>query len=144
MAGRYPTLTDFNTLIEALRRSSSGALLTADDFGTVAPTIAKAKIRVMLAVLKQAGLIRERRGARYQLSPRIFGESLDFLAAAYEERRQRDQSKLEQMVIYAQTALCRTAMLLEALGEPGVNRCDSCDNCRGTAMRAEAVAQGAA
>jgi hypothetical protein len=30
------------------------------------------------------------------------------------------------------------------LGEPGANRCDSCDNCRGTAMRAEAVAQGAA
>ena len=98
----------------------------------------------MLAVLKQAGLIRERRGARYQLAPQIFADSVDSLAAAYEERRQRDHAKLEQMVIYAQTALCRTAMLLEALGEPGVHRCDACDNCRGTARRAEAVAQGAA
>jgi ATP-dependent DNA helicase RecQ len=98
----------------------------------------------MLAVLKQAGLVRERRGARYQLAPQIFAGSLDSLAAAYDERRQRDQSKLEQMVIYAQTALCRTALLLEALGEPGLDRCGTCDNCRGTATRAEAVAQGAA
>jgi superfamily II DNA helicase RecQ len=57
---------------------------------------------------------------------------------------QRDQTKLEQMVVYAQTALCRTAALLEALGETGVDRCGTCDNCCGTAIRAEAVAQGAA
>jgi ATP-dependent DNA helicase RecQ len=144
MAGRYPSLADFNTLIAGLRRSSTDGLLTADDFGAAAPSIAKAKIRVMLAVLKQAGLVRERRGARYQLAPQIFAGSLDSLAAAYDERRQRDQSKLEQMVIYAQTALCRTALLLEALGEPGLDRCGTCDNCRGTATRAEAVAQGAA
>ena len=66
------------------------------------------------------------------------------MAAAYDERRQRDRTKLEQMVVYAQTALCRTAALLEALGETGVDRCDTCDNCRGLAIRAEAVAQGAA
>jgi superfamily II DNA helicase RecQ len=46
--------------------------------------------------------------------------------------------------VYAQTALCRTAALLEALGETAVDRCGACDNCRGTAIRAEAVAQGAA
>jgi superfamily II DNA helicase RecQ len=48
------------------------------------------------------------------------------------------------MVIYAQTARCRTALLLEALGEDGVEPCGTCDNCRGTAQRAEASAQGAA
>jgi superfamily II DNA helicase RecQ len=32
-------------------------------------------------------------------------------------RRQRDQTKLEQMVAYAQTAACQTHLLLEALGE---------------------------
>ena len=70
--------------------------------------------------------------------------SVESVAAAYDERRQRDQAKLEQMVVYAQTALCRTAALLDALGETGVDRCGTCDNCRGTAIRAEAVAQGAA
>jgi hypothetical protein len=40
--------------------------------------------------------------------------SIEPLVAAYEERRQRDQTKLEHMVVYAQTALCRTHVLLEA------------------------------
>jgi ATP-dependent DNA helicase RecQ len=49
------------------------------------------------------------------------------------------------MVVYGQTALCRTHFLVEALGEPVAwERCDSCDNCTGVAVRAEAVAAGAA
>jgi hypothetical protein len=59
------------------------------------------RIRVMLTVLKQARLIRERRGPRSELTPRLFAESVDAVACAYDERRQRDQRKLEQMVVYA-------------------------------------------
>jgi ATP-dependent DNA helicase RecQ len=69
---------------------------------------------------------------------------VESVAAEYDERRQRDQTKLEQMVVYAQTARCRTAALLDALGERSVERCNTCDNCRGTAIRAQAVARGAA
>ena len=98
----------------------------------------------MLTVLKQAGLIRERRGPRFEVTPRLFTESVESVAASYDERRQRDQTKLEQMVVYAQTALCRTAALLDALGETGVERCGTCDNCSGTAIRSEAAAAGAA
>jgi ATP-dependent DNA helicase RecQ len=144
MAGRYPTRDDFNTLVAGLRPHGAGAPLSFDQVRAAAPATAAGKIRVMLAVLKQAGLIRERRGARYETRPALFTNSLQALASEYDERRQRDQAKLEQMVIYAQTALCRTALLLQALGEPGVDRCGVCDNCRGTAIRAEADAQGAA
>ena len=105
----------------------------------------RAKYRVMLTVLKREGLIVERRARRFQLRARVFTTSLEPLACAYEERRQRDQGKLEQMVVYAQTALCRTRFLLDALGEPpGWEQCGTCDNCRGTTIRAAAVAQGAA
>jgi ATP-dependent DNA helicase RecQ len=144
MAGKYPTLADFDSVVDGLRTASGAGALTVEQIREAVPAIGGAKIRVMLTVLKQAGLIRERRGARYDLAPRLLVESVDSLAAMYDERRQRDQSKLEQMVIYAQTSLCRTALLLEALGEPGLDQCGTCDNCRGTAMRAEAVAQGAA
>jgi len=144
MAGRYPTHADFNSLIEGLRHVAAGDAVSVEEIRAAMPTIAGSKIRVMLTVLKQARLIRERRGTRYQVTPRLFAESVESLAAAYDERRQRDQSRLEQMVIYAQTSLCRTAMLLDALGEPGPEQCGTCDNCRGTALRAEAAAQGAA
>jgi len=64
-------------------------------------------------------------------------------AAAYEQRRQRDQSTLEHMVVYAQTALCRTHVLLEALGETAEwSQCRTCDDCRGLAVRPEARRRG--
>jgi ATP-dependent DNA helicase RecQ len=72
-------------------------------------------------------------------------ESLDPLANAYDERRERDRTKLEQMVVYAQTSLCRTRMLLDALGEEVEwTECGTCDNCLGSAVRAQAAAKGAA
>ena len=99
----------------------------------------------MLTVLKHEGLVRERRGARYEVRPQLQTASIEPLIAAYEERRQRDQAKLEEMVIDAQTALCRTQLLLNALGETVEwSRCGLCDNCRGVGMRSEGVAEGAA
>jgi ATP-dependent DNA helicase RecQ len=145
MAGRYPTAADFTTLVEALRSSAGAGAWTVDDIRAAAPGVPAGKLRVMLTALKQERWIAERRGSRYAPRARLSSGSIDSLAAAYEERRQRDQAKLEQMVIYAQTALCRTRVLLEALGESVEwSQCDHCDNCRGQAMRPEAAAEGAA
>ena len=143
MAGRYPSREDFEGLFATLR-PAVGATLTGEELQAALPAIAGTKLRVMLTVLKQAGMVRERRGPRYEVTPTVVSASVDALVNSYEERRQRDQSKLEQIVVYAQTALCRTTLLLEALGEPSSGACGTCDNCRGTAMLAEAAAQGAA
>ena len=103
------------------------------------------KLRVMLTTLRQKRLLRQRRGGQMEVTPALFETSFDALAAEYTARRDRDKSKLEQMVVYAQTALCRTKLLVEALGEPaGPDRCDTCDNCRGAAVIAQAAAEGAA
>jgi len=145
MAGRYPTHGDFTTLIESLRAAAPGSAMSVADIRASAPSLAVTKLRVMLAALKQDGLIRERRAAKYEARPQLLTASIEPLAAAYEERRQRDQAKLEQMIVYAQTALCRTRVLLEALGETVAwPQCGTCDNCRGLAIRSEAVAEGAA
>ena len=145
MAGRYPTHDDFITLIEGLRTASGGRSMSADEIRAAAPSLPASKIRVMLAALKQDGLLRQHRGAKYEARPQLLTASIDPLATAYETRRQRDQAKLEQMVVYAQTALCRTRVLLEALGETVEwSQCGTCDNCRGQAIRSEAVAAGAA
>jgi len=49
------------------------------------------------------------------------------------------------MVVYAQTALCRTHVLLAALGESAEwSQCGTCDNCRSASNRPEAIAVGAA
>ena len=143
MAGRYPGEEDFRGVLDALR-ARADAPFTVADIRASAPSIAVAKIRVILTALKQAGLVRERRGAHYQVIAPLANVSVDALGRAYEDRRERDRSKLEQAIVYAQTARCRTALLLEALGEPMSDPCGTCDNCRGTAVRAEAAAAGAA
>jgi ATP-dependent DNA helicase RecQ len=145
MAGRYPTHDDFITLIKGLRSTSKSGALGLDEVRASVPSLSASKVRVMLAALKQDGLVRQRRGAKYEARPQLLTASVEPLVAAYEERRQRDQAKLEQMVVYAQTALCRTHVLLEALGETVEwSQCGTCDNCRGLAVRSEAVAAGAA
>ena len=145
MAGRYPSHDDFITLIEGLRTTSSGSARSVDEIRAAVPALSASKVRVMLAALKQDGLMRERRRARYEPGPGLLTASIEPLVAAYEQRRQRDQTKLEQMVVYAQTALCRTHVLLEALGETVEwSQCGTCDNCRGLAIRSAAVAAGAA
>jgi ATP-dependent DNA helicase RecQ len=145
MAGRYPTHDDFMTLIECLRTAAAGSAPSVDEIRAAVPSLSASKVRVMLAALKQDGLVRERRGARYETRPQLLTTSIEPLVAAYDKRRQRDQTKLEQMVVYAQTALRRTHVLLEALGETVEwSQCGTCDNCRGLAIRSEAVAVGAA
>jgi ATP-dependent DNA helicase RecQ len=145
MAGRYPTQDDFIALLDGLRAASDGQAMTIDDIRHVVPSVTAGKLRVMLAALKHDGLLRERRGSKYERRPQLLTASIEPLVAAYEERRQRDHGKLEQMVVYAQTALCRTRVLLEALGETVEwSQCDTCDNCRGLSIRSEAVAVGAA
>jgi len=145
MAGRYPTHENFATLIECLRTVAHGSSMSVADIRAVVPSLALSKVRVMLAALKQDGLVRERRGTRYEPQPQLLTTSIEPIADAYEERRQRDHSKLEQMVVYAQTALCRTHVLLEALCETvDWSQCGNCDNCRGLAVRSEAAAAGVA
>ena len=145
MAGRYPKVDDFAVLVEALRAVRDTGASSTLEIRKLAPQIAASKVHVMVAALKQAGLIVEHRGSRYEIRPALMSASIESLAAAYEARRQRDQARLEQIVIYAQTALCRTRILLEALGEVVEwTECGTCDNCRGVSIRSLAAAVGAA
>ena len=145
MAGRYPSREDFIMLLNALRGAGDAGPQAVSDIRASAPALGVSKVRVMLRVLKAAHLVLERRGARYEARPGLISKPLDALVAAYDERRQRDHAKLEQMVVYAQTALCRTRLLLSALGEePDWTGCGACDNCLGERIRAVAPAEGVA
>jgi ATP-dependent DNA helicase RecQ len=145
MAGRYPTLDDFNTFVAALTPLAERGPLTIEQLRSASTVTSAGKVRVMLTELKAAGLIRERRGGHYEMRPQLFTRPLEPLAIAYDERRERDRTKLEQMIVYAQTALCRTRLLLASLGEePEWEECGTCDNCRGKAVRSVGVANGAA
>ena len=134
---------DFTALIQGLPcRSLSSGALRLDEIRTTAPSISAGKVRVMLAALKQDGLVREHRGARYEAAPTTV-DRVHRTACRGIRRTQGSETRASwnEMVVYAQTALCRTRVLLEALGEVVEwTQCGTCDNCLGLAVRAEAVA----
>jgi ATP-dependent DNA helicase RecQ len=58
-------------------------------------------------------------------------ERMRELTQGYGKKRDLDREALERMVFYAQTGQCRWRVLLEHLeGEPSLERCEHCDNCR--------------
>ena len=87
----------------------------------------------MLSFLKDAGFAREIGGTCFApvlgKSPDI--EALARLAARYEQKRTQDRARLEAMLRYAQSHLCRNKLLLAYFGyaDDATEPCETCDNC---------------
>jgi hypothetical protein len=63
---------------------------------------------VVLAWMKELGIVSERRGARFALrQPGFDAVRLEAITRDYTARAEGDRAKLERMMMYAQTALCR-------------------------------------
>src|SRR5688572_17662529 len=74
------------------------------------------------------------RGARTRLQRRRLSEAaMAAELAKLEEKRQTDETNLERIIAYGQTALCRWRALLDYFKAEGVAaefRCGTCDSCR--------------
>lgn len=132
LGGRYPRLEDVRRTYDALQRLGAGEApvqLSAlrNDTEAVAPT----KRRVALSMLEGLGIVQKLRGSRIRLlRSDLSGGTLDELAREYVVRGNADREKLEQMMAYGQTAMCRWRRLLEYFGEAlPLDACGACDNC---------------
>ena len=129
MAGRYPTLDAFIAVFRIVE--AANAPLSLAEIEQAAGGVARSKVRVILSSLKDAGVIAERRGHKFALRHAAAIDEITTLAGAYLARAEDDRKKLEEMVIYGQTALCRWGMLLKHFGVDELDAdCGHCDNCR--------------
>jgi len=104
---------------------------------TSASEAPRIKVRAILSLLKNMGLIKEHRGARYTLLKRGLGEQeMRRLAGEYTSKGESDREKLERMTLYAQSPECRWKLMLEyfgarmeRMGQIGLKECGHCDNC---------------
>jgi ATP-dependent DNA helicase RecQ len=133
LGGRYPGGDEIRAVYDALSRLTAGEETSTvnalkDNVSGVAP----AKVRVVLQLLKDLGVVKEHRGSKVSLlRPNLLAGALDELATGYTERHAADHRKLSRMMEYGQTAGCRWKVLLEYFGEKvDWERCNSCDNCR--------------
>ncbi|HEX8566796.1 MAG TPA: RecQ family ATP-dependent DNA helicase [Pyrinomonadaceae bacterium] len=131
LGGRYPTADDILAIYQTLESFSSAANLTQIQ-ETIGDAVAKTKTRVALNLLKDAKIVREKRGAKFELAKRDLNDAeIEKIAAEYVEKGETDREKLERMMLYAQSAFCRWRILseyFEAESEE-IEKCGSCDNC---------------
>lgn len=134
LGGRYPSADDCLLIYDALRKSDAAE--TAVSFNqileSVGDALSKNKLRVGLNLLKDERILRERRGAKFELlKTNLNADKVRRIAETYTERGMSDRETLERMMLYAQSAFCRWQMLskyFEAETEE-TEKCGTCDNC---------------
>jgi len=131
LGGKYPEIEEAARIAITLEKYPVGETVSADDLAELAEVPLR-KARIVLALLKRHGAVREHRDGRWQrLADQLTNVNLSADLTDYEERRARDRHKLQMMVEFCQTAECRTRFLLEHFGEYAEEgwRCRNCDAC---------------
>ncbi len=127
--GGYPKPEHFLAVARILGRAKEGeevALATLHGKSGVAQT----KLRVILASLREMGLVEEAERGAYHRTGEVGGPQVEEAARLYQAKIEADRERLRRMVAYAQTALCRWKAVLAYFGEEvDWERCGNCDNC---------------
>jgi ATP-dependent DNA helicase RecQ len=136
LGGRYPTPEQTRAVSEALRKIAAeqedGEPPTLRQIAEAADVPLK-KTRVVLSFLKDAGYAREIGGTSFAplaAAPPDLA-ALARAASRYEAKRTQDRARLESMLRYAQSHLCRNKLLFAYFGyaEDAAEPCGTCDNC---------------
>jgi len=131
LGGKYPEVEEAAKVAIVLETYPLGEPVALDELAERAG-VPRRKARIALMLLKRHGKVREHRGLKWErLGDRLTQVDLSADLTDYEERRARDQAKLQAVIDFAQTARCRTRFILEYFGEEveGDWRCGNCDAC---------------
>jgi ATP-dependent DNA helicase RecQ len=132
MGGKYPGADAILAVRQALVDCGAAETpVTLSELQGHAMSVVKTKVRSVLAIMKELGLVRELRGSRFRLLDTDVPTSrMAEVADAYAARQNADREKLERITSYAQSGLCRWKLLLDYFSESDpVEKCGCCDNC---------------
>ena len=111
-------------LVEAQRLAGTRPLVPAE----AQDAVGDEGFPAALAALRAGGLVES---ASIQLRTLDADIALDWEPIG--DRKRYAESRLSQMVEYAETPACRRALILRYFGEQPPERCGNCDGCQGTA-----------
>ncbi|HEX9936917.1 MAG TPA: ATP-dependent DNA helicase RecQ [Longimicrobium sp.] len=130
LGGKYPDLEEAIAVARIVNAMPADEKRELDQIAEMS-NVPRRKVRIVLTLLKRHGMMREHRGGVWErTAPDVTAADLSRELTDYEERRQRDRRKLDEMIRYCRTARCRTRMILEYFGEAQAEdaRCGHCDN----------------
>jgi ATP-dependent DNA helicase RecQ len=127
LGGKYPRREDSHKIYELMAGSGEHIMSVSDV--VQASGLPERKVKVIIAQLESAGILRRNRGKLQRV--RECGSSEEMLAflSEYENRHLDDRERIESMMRYAETTMCRVRFLREYFGDEGGQDCGHCDNC---------------
>ena len=132
LGGRHPRLEDVARVWGALDQLGAAShAATLADIQAAAEGVAKNKVRVVMAMLEGRGFVEEQRGSRWRvIRTDAMPTDLEATAQAFADRAAGDRERLDRVLAYGRSALCRWWAFFEYFGEerPEVG-CGVCDNC---------------
>jgi ATP-dependent DNA helicase RecQ len=128
LGGRYPSRAELRSAWGELARAMPDPVPVAR-LGEVCG-LGTRRAQVVAALLEEMGVAQRRRGAVRKVREFSTPEDWEAFLSAYERRRDGDRARLEAVVRYAQTALCRMQLIRDYFGEEKGDRCGNCDSCR--------------
>jgi len=132
LGGKYPEVEEAAKVALALEKYPLDTPVALSDITDITE-VPQRKAKIVFALLKRHGLVREHRGGRWQrLRGNLTSVDLSRDLTDYEERRANDQKKLRTIIDFCQTTDCRTKFILEHFGEEvsvdwACGNCDACD-----------------
>lgn len=133
LGGKYPRREQSQQVYDALSQVSAqpeqaGGTTTADL--ATATGLPQRKIQVIVSQLEGAGVI-EKKGRKIRKARDFRGpEELDAFLQEYEERGASDRDRLQSMMRYAESTMCRVRFIKEYFSDEAAEDCGHCDNCK--------------
>ncbi len=132
LGGKYPSREHsrriFDTLTGLLSSQQRSTIRVPDL--VIASGLPKRKVQVVVAQLEGAGILSRTRSGLRLLRNFSSPAELEQFLAAYEERGLSDRQRLQEMMHYAESTLCRVRMMKNYFGDTTEENCGHCDNCR--------------
>jgi ATP-dependent DNA helicase RecQ len=125
LGGRYPDGEDVRRLVRALAAGRK----KADDIAGAA-VLGLRKTQVLLTHLCDAGLLAESDDGFALTGAIPSTDEVETLVRAYVVRRAEDRRRLEAVVRYCESTMCRARILASYFGDDAPPSCGRCDRCR--------------
>ena len=132
LVGKHPKFNDVLAVYQSLESLNAAetpvTLVAVQEHVNI---VSDGKVRVVLALLKELKLVKELRGSQFRLQRvDVTQADLETLSRMSEEKVDKDKEKLERMMQYGQSAMCRWRLLHDYFAEEMEDeRCGKCDNC---------------
>jgi ATP-dependent DNA helicase RecQ len=118
-----------HAVLAAARALEEAGPLTLGELAT-RTGLSRRRVEAIAAAFEEAGAVRRERDGRLRPVASSMVPRAEALVETYAALQAADRQKLEQMIVYSQTAMCRWCKLLEYFdGDVAIEGCGHCDRC---------------